>query len=118
MAWAALLGKSLGVQAGVSENREAFGKFANGRGSEFVGLRHRARGVIGSEQVATLQFGASAAMTHLIHSGGDAVFHLDGRIVGEGMTEILHDIQLVSATNHAQPDHVVGRVKQVRAMRG
>ena len=34
------------------------------------------------------------------------------------MAEVLHDVELVSTTNHAQPDHVVGRVEQVRAVRG
>src|SRR5579871_2573821 len=33
------------------------------------------------------------------------------------MGEVLHDVEAVSATNHAQPNHVVGRVEQVRAMR-
>ena len=47
-----------------------------------------------------------------------ALLHFDGRIVGEGMAEVLHDVEAVSATNHAQPDDVVGRVEQVRAMRG
>ena len=34
------------------------------------------------------------------------------------MTEVLHDVEAVSVANHAQPDHVVGRVEQVGAMRG
>src|SRR5579872_2551459 len=34
------------------------------------------------------------------------------------MAEVLHDVQPVSAANHTQPDHVIGRVEQVRAMRG
>ena len=104
-------GQGFGVQAGECEYGKAFGQFADGSGAQFVGLGHGASGVIGGEQVATLQFGASAAMTLLIHCGRDAVFHLDGRIVGKGMAEILDDIQAVSATNHAQPDNVLGRVE-------
>ena len=57
-------------------------------------------------------------MTTLIHSRGDALFHLGRRIVREGVAEILHDVEAVSASNHAQPDHVIGRVEQVRAMWG
>ena len=32
------------------------------------------------------------------------------------MAEVLHDVQAVSAANHTQPDHVVGRVEQVGTM--
>ena len=34
------------------------------------------------------------------------------------MAEVLHNVQPVSATDHAQPDYVISRVEQVRAMRG
>ena len=33
------------------------------------------------------------------------------------MAEVLHNVQPVSAADHAQPDHVISRVEQVRAMR-
>ena len=54
----------------------------------------------------------------MLYRQRDPVFHFVGRVVGEGMAEVLHDVQAVSVANHAQPDHVVGRVEQVRAMRG
>ena len=91
-----IVGEGFGTKAGVSEHGEAFGEFADGSGAQFVGLGHGASGVIGGEQVATLQFGASAAMTLLIHCGRDAIFHFDGRIVGKGVAEVLNDIEAVS----------------------
>src|SRR5947209_8341079 len=32
------------------------------------------------------------------------------------MAEIFNDVEAVSVTNRAQPEHVIGRVEQVRAM--
>jgi len=57
-------------------------------------------------------------VAHLAHSCRDATFHFHIRIAGEGVGKILHDEQPVSAADHAQPDRVVSRVEQVRAMRG
>ena len=48
----------------------------------------------------------------------DPPLHFCRGITGEGMTKILHNVQPVSAADHAQPDHVISRVEQVRAMRG
>ena len=109
--WAALLGKVSGCRLVECEYGKAFGQFADGSGAQFAGLGHGASGVIGGEQVATLQFGASAAMTLLIHCGRDAIFHLDGRIVGKGMAESWTIQRRSPLQNHAQPDNVVGRVE-------
>src|SRR4029077_21235051 len=52
------------------------------------------------------------------HGGSDLLFHFRGRIFGEGGPEVLHNVESVSVANHAQPNNVIGRVEQVRAMRG
>ena len=52
----------------------------------------------------------------VLHGACDVIFYFCRRIIGEGVAEVLNDVELVSAANHAQPDHVVGRVEQVRAM--
>ena len=56
-------------------------------------------------------------MARLRHRGRNAILYFGCGIVGEGMAEILHDVEPVSAADHAQPDHVVSRVEQVGAMR-
>ncbi len=57
-------------------------------------------------------------MARAVYGGGHLVFYFGGGIVGEGVAEILDDVETVSTANHAQPDHVVGRVEQVGAVRG
>ena len=69
-------------------------------------------------EIEALQVFLPGLVSRLIHGGGDAFFHFGCGIVGEGVAEVLHDVQMVTTTNHAQPDHVIGRVEQVRAMRG
>jgi len=53
----------------------------------------------------------------MLHAFGDAVFYFRQRIVGEGVAEILHDVEAVSVADYAHPDYVVCRVQQVGAMR-
>ena len=110
-------GQGFRMKAGIAENREAFAQLANGGGPELVGMRHRAGSFVDNRQIAWLQSSLASLLTCIIHGRGNAVFHFAGGVVGESMAEILHDVQPVSATNHAQPDHVVGRVEQVRAVR-
>ena len=104
------------MEAGVGEHGGAFREFVNGSGSEFVGVRHRTGRVISGLHIVARQYGLAVLMTALIDGRGDALFHLGGGIIGQGVAEILHDVETISASNHAQPDHVVGRVEQVRAM--
>ncbi len=69
------------------------------------------------DQIAARQIRLAGLVAQLRHRGGDAVLHFGRQNIGEGVAEVLDDVQPVSAANHTQPDHVIGRVEQVRAMR-
>ena len=105
------------MQAGVGENGVALRKLMNRGGAELVGLCHGAGRVVCNEQIAAGEVGLAGLAARLRHSRRNAVLHFGRGIIGEGMAEVLHDIQPVSAADHAQPDHVISRVEQVRAMR-
>lgn len=111
-----LAGQGFRMQAGVGKHGGVLGQPANGEGSKFVGLGHGASSAIGVLLVEALQLGVAELLTFLLHGAGNVVFYFCRGKVGEGMAEVLNNIELVSAANHAQPDHVVGRVEQVRAM--
>src|ERR1700686_5368650 len=106
------------MQAAVGEYSEAFSRLATRRHSEFVGFRHGGGSGVGIEPVAALQFGPASLATHLIQGCRNALFHFCERIPRESAAKVLDNINLVSAANHGQSDDVVGRVEQVRAMRG
>src|ERR1700730_15283169 len=88
----------------------------NGGGAEFVRLRHGAGCVVRSEQVAPSQKWLPDLSPGCGHSCRNPVLHLRCGIIGEGMAEILYDVETIRASHHPQPDHVISRVKQVRTM--
>ena len=66
--------KEFRTQAGVGQNIEAFREVANRRGSEFVGLRHGAGGVVGAKPVTALQAGASGGAALWLTAGATRSF--------------------------------------------
>ena len=104
------------VKAGVGEYVVALRKLMNGRGAESVRLCHRAGGIVRSRQVAADQVRLTGLVPRLFQSHGNSAFYFGGGITGQGMAEIFHHVQPVSATDDTQPDDVVSRVKQVFAM--
>lgn len=83
-----------------------------------IRLRHRTRCLVGVWQIASYQGAAVHAVPLVFDCGSDACLHFVTGIKREGMAEVLHDEKAVSIANHAQPDHVVSRVEQVRTVGG
>lgn len=113
-----LPGQRFWMQAGVGEHRRAFREIAKGGGAELIGLRHGTSGAVGLREIKAGQRRTASLLARLVDGEGNPVLHFSRGIGGEDVAEILHDVQALSAPNHTQPDHVVGRVEQVRAMRG
>jgi hypothetical protein len=110
-------GQGFGMQAGIGQHGRAFAKLLGGGDRKLVGLGHRAGSAIGGGQIVPRQVGLASLLSTLIYGGRDFVFRFGGRIVREGLAEVLHDVEPVSPAHHAHPDNVKGRVEQVRAMR-
>ena len=91
------------MHAGVGENGEPLRKLTNWQGSKFVRVCHGACRFIRILQVTAKQHTAACMAARLIHGRGNAIFHLVGRVCGEGMRKILDDVQAVAATDHANP---------------
>jgi len=68
-------------------------------------------------QIAARQVGLTVLAARPAYGLRDSVLHFGRGIVGEGVAEVLHDEEAVSAANYAQADDVIGRVEQVGAMR-
>ena len=90
----------------------------DGRSIKRVRLGHGARSLVSIQQIAALQARLLPLAAQSVHRHRHAIFDFCHRIAGESMAEVLDNVKPVTATNHAQPDHVVGPVQQVRAMRG
>ena len=105
------------MHTGVSHHRIALRELMNGRAAKFIGLCHRARRSICIGQIAARKIRLAGLAPHLRHRCRDPLLQFRRRIIGEGVAEILHNIQPVSAAHHAQPDNVISRVEQVGSMR-
>lgn len=103
-------------KAGVGQNGGACCQLAHVRRSQFVGASHGAGSFVGIRLIMARQGWAAGVAAHVIHGRSDMDFYILGRVGGEGMGEIFHDKETISAPDHAQPDCVVSRVEQVRAM--
>src|SRR5579862_10032171 len=101
------------MQARVGEHGRVLGELADRLGSESIDLGHGTSDAVGVLRVAALQLRLAELLAFLLDGGGNVVFYLNRGIVGEGMAEVLNNVELVPAANHAQPDHVVSRVEQV-----
>ncbi len=106
------------MQARISENGVTLGERMNWCGAEFVGLRHGTCCVVYVGEIASNEGRLVGLTPRLRQRCRDLVLHFRQGIVGEGMAEVLHNVEPVSAADHTQPDHVISRVEQVDAMRG
>ena len=95
----------------------ALRELLNGGGAEFVRLRHGAGRVIRRGKIAAGESWLLRLVARLRHGRRNSLLHLRSGIIGEGVAEILHDVEPVAAANHAQADHIVSRVEQIGAMR-
>ena len=105
------------MQAGISQHGITLGKLMHRGGVQFVGMGHGASGIVGYGKVPSRKLRLSCLVPRTRDSVSDARFRLCHGIGGEGMAEILHDIEAFAAANHAQTDYVIVRVKQVGAVR-
>ena len=105
------------MQARIGEYGVALREFMHRLGSQFVRLCHGARHKVCVRKIASRQCGLTRLISRLSKRRRNLLLHFCQGIIGEGVAEILHDVKPVSAADHAQPDHVIGRVEQVRAMR-
>ena len=76
-------------------------KLMNGGGAEFVRVRHGAGGIVSAGQVAAGDIRLLRVMPRLHYCRGNVLLYFRGRGIGEGVAEVLHNIQIVSAANHA-----------------
>ena len=97
------------MQAGVGEHGVALCKLMNGGGSELIGLRHGTGDIVGSGQIAAGEIRLVRLTARLRHGCGDAVFEFGRGVIGEGVTEILHDVEAIAAAHYAHADDVVRR---------
>ena len=105
------------MQTRIGENGVTLCKFMHQPGAESVGLRHGACRVVCIGEIASRESRLIGLMSRLGERCRDLLLHFCHRIIGEGMAEVLHNVEPVSAADHTQPDHVKGRVEQVCAMR-
>ena len=105
------------MQTRIGEHGVTLRKFMHWFGAEFVRLRHGARRSVCVRKIASRESRLIGLMSRLSKRRRNLLLYFCQGIIGEGMAEVLHNVEPVSAADHAQPDHVIGRVEQVRAMR-
>ena len=97
---AGIAGQRFRMQAGVGQHRVTLGKLTNGGGAELVRLRHGAGRIVGSGQIAAGESRLVGLVPRLRHRRCNPILHFRGGLTGEGMAEVLHNVQPVSAPNH------------------
>ena len=105
------------TKAGVGQYSKALRELANGGGSKLVGVRHGTGSIVGDQQIATRQSGLSGFMARLTHRDCDSVLQFCQGVRGEGVAEVLNDVETISAANHTHTYDVVSRVEQIRSVR-